>query len=128
VAAGDTVTLQASGFLPGELVTVQLHGTGAVLGTATAGPDGTVEVAVRIPDRTEAGRTTVDMVGGESDVVAGVELQVARAESVLPTTGTADLVPLTAAAVALVGAVAGLVSVAGRHRTIGRRPAPIRSA
>src|SRR4051812_36718729 len=40
VTAGDTVTVQASGFQPGELVTVQLHGSDDVLATATAGPHG----------------------------------------------------------------------------------------
>jgi hypothetical protein len=126
VSAGDTVTLQASGFLPGEQVTIQLRDGGEVLGTATAGPDGTVEAKVRIPDRTAAGRTTVDLVGNESAVVADVELQVAGAERGVTGNGWTDLVPLTAAAVALVGAVAGLVSVGGQ--AAGRRHRPIRSA
>jgi hypothetical protein len=128
VSAGDTVTLQASGFLPGERVTIQLHHGREILGTATAGPDGTVEADIRIPDRTAAGRTTVDLVGNDSAVVADVHLQVARAERAVTGNGWADLVPLTAAAVALVGSVAGLVSVAGAQRTASRRHAGIRSA
>lgn len=128
VSAGDTVTLQASGFLPGERVTIQLQDGGEVLGTATAGPDGSVEAEVRIPDRTAAGATTVDLVGSESALVADVLLQVAGAERAVAGHGWVDLVPLTAAAVALVGGVAGLVSVGGAQRAAGRRHARTRSA
>jgi hypothetical protein len=127
VSPGETVTVQASGFLPGERVTIQLHEGGAVLGAATAGPDGTVEAEIRIPDGTAAGRTTVDLVGAESALVADVELRIAGAERVVATDGWADLVPLTAAAVALVGTVSALVSVAGGQRS-ARRHAAIRSA
>lgn len=125
VTAGDTVTLQASGFLPGERVTIQLHGNTDVLATATAGPDGTVQTEVRIPEGTAAGPATMDLVGAESEVVADVALQVAGAETPIVVGGASDIVPLTAAAVALVAAVGGLVSAAGRQRT---RRADIRSA
>jgi hypothetical protein len=128
VSAGDTVTLQATGFLPGERVTIQFHQGGEVLGTATAGPDGMVEADIRIPGRTAAGRTTVAFVGNDSAVVADVHLQVAGAERAVAGSGWAELVPLTAAAVALVGSVAGLVSVAGAQRTAGRRSARTGSA
>jgi hypothetical protein len=126
VSAGETLTVQAGGFLPGERVTIQLH-DGEVLSTAAAGADGTVEAEIRIPDGTAAGRTTVDLIGTSSAVIADVALQVAGAESAV-TAGWADLVPLTAAAVALVGTVAGLVSVAGARRGADRRHAGIRSA
>jgi hypothetical protein len=126
VSPGDTVTLQAAGFLPGERVTIQVHGTGAVLGTATAGPDGSIEAEIRIPGAA-SGRATVDMVGDESAVVADVHLQVAGSETLLAGDGPAELVPLTAAAVALIGAVAGLVSVAGRQRAVIGGRTPIRS-
>ena len=101
VTAGDTVTLQAAGFLPGERVTVQLHGSDDVLATATAGADGTVQTEVRIPAGTEAGAATVHMEGVESENVADVDIQVA-------------------AAVAQVAAAGYLVSDAGRRR--GNRP------
>jgi hypothetical protein len=128
VSAGGTVILQARGFLPGEQVTIQLHDDGAILGTATAGPDGWVEADVRIPDGTAAGRTTVNLVGNDSALVAVVDVQVARAEQLVAGNGWVDLVALTAAAVALVGSVAGLVSVAGARRTAERRHARTRSA
>ena len=128
VAAGDTVTLTAGGFLPGERVVIVLHGSDDVLGSAVAGPDGTVQTDVRLPDGLSAGATTVDLVGDESAVLADVDLVVAGAESAVPDAGFGNLVPLTAAAVALVAAVAGLVSVAGRQRAIGHRHLPLHSA
>ncbi len=123
VAPGDTVTVRGTGFLPGERVDVRLDG-GAVLGTATAARDGSVRAQIRIPQRMESGRTTVTLVGNDSDVVAGVDLQVASSADPAGDDGAAALVPLVAAAAALVASTAGLVSIAGRQRgsTAGRRP------
>jgi hypothetical protein len=126
VTPGDTVTLSVGGFLPGERVTIALHGSD-VLGSAIAGPDGTVQAEVRIPAGTSAGAATVDLVGDESAVLADVDLLVAGAESVVTGSDLDDLVPLTAAAVALVAAVAGLVSVAGQQRASGFRRASFHS-
>jgi hypothetical protein len=120
VTAGDTVTVQAGGFLPGELVTVQMGGSDKVLATATAGPDGTVQTDVRIPGGTDAGATTVHLTGTRSEVVADVDLQVAAAEAALAPSRSADVVPLAAAAVALIAAAGCLFSVVGRPR--GGRP------
>jgi hypothetical protein len=122
VTAGDTVTVRASGFQPGELVTVQLHGRDDVLATATAGPDGTLRTDVRIPDGTGAGAATVHLTGTQSEVVADVDLQVAAAETTLTPSGddAGGIVPLAAAAVALVAAAGYLFSVVGRRR--GHRP------
>src|SRR4051812_3724038 len=78
-AAGDVVTVQASGFTPGERVVVQWHGSDDVLATATAGPDGTVRADLRIPEDTEAGAATVHLTGAESEVVADIALRVAAA-------------------------------------------------
>lgn len=128
VSAGDTVTLQAPGFRPGELVTIVLHGSADVLATATAGPDGTVSAEVRIPHRTSAGAATLDLVGDESAVVAPVALRVAGAGSPVADGGIGGLVPLTAAAAALVAATAGLVSVAGSQRSPARGHRPFRPA
>ena len=114
VTAGETVTLSAGGFRPGELVTVQLNGSDEVLTTATAGPDGTVRADVRIPGSTDPGATTAHLTGTESEIVAHVDLQVAAAQTSLDA-GSADIVPLVAAALALVAAAAGFFSVVGRH-------------
>ena len=120
VNAGGTVTLVGAGFEPGERVTIQLHGTDIVLGSGTAAADGTVQIDVRIPDRTAAGPTTVDMFGHRSELVADVELQIAGHTSTVGDDGLSDLIPLVAAAVALVAGVGGLVSVAGRQRALDR--------
>jgi hypothetical protein len=122
VAAGDTVTLLAAGFLPGERVTVLLHGTDIVLASGTAGPDGGMEIRVRIPAGTAVGPARVDLVGNRSETTTDVELQVAAHATEVDGSGLADLVPLVAAATALVSTVAGLVSVAGRRRAGNRRP------
>jgi hypothetical protein len=122
VTAGDSVTVQGAGFQPGELVTVQLHGSDDVLATATAGPDGTVRAEVRIPDGTGAGAATVHLIGTQSEAMADVDLQVAAAETTLTPAAseTSGIVPLVVAAVALVAATGYLFSVLGRRR--GNRP------
>ena len=120
VSAGGTVTLVGAGFEPGERVTIQLHGTDTVLGSGTAGPDGTVQVEVRIPERTAAGTATVDLFGHHSELVADVELQIAGHTAAVREDGPADLIPLVAAAAALVAGVGALVSVAGRQRALAR--------
>ena len=120
VPPGGTVTMVGAGFLPGERVTTALHGSDTVLGSGTAGADGTVQIAVHIPDRTIAGVVTVDMFGHRSELVADVELQVAGYESAVGDSGLADLIPLVTAAAALVATFGGLVSVAGRQRALSR--------
>ena len=116
VVAGSVVVLHATGFLPGERVTILLHEGGAEIGSAIAGDDGTIRAEVRIPSGTATGVTRVDLVGDSSAVVTNLELQVA-AEELLPAgSGTVSVWAVLAAAVALVGSVGGLVSVAGRQR------------
>ena len=114
------MTLVGAGFLPGERVTILLHGSDTVLASGTAGDDGTVQIDVRIPDRTATGPAMVDMFGHQSELVADVELQVAGHTSAVGDGGLVELVPLVTAAAALVATVAGLVSVAGRQRSLGR--------
>ncbi|MGZ4572280.1 MAG: hypothetical protein ACXVXU_15525 [Blastococcus sp.] len=127
VEPGGAFTLSGSGFRPGERVTVHLHGSSAVLASATAGPDGSVRTQIRIPAGTTGRSADVDLVGDSSQVIAGVRLVLAAAESPVAS-GTGDLVALTAAVVALVGTVGALVSVAGRQRARGRVGSRVRSA
>jgi hypothetical protein len=127
VSAGGTVTLVGAGFFPGERVTIALHGTDTVLGSGTAGPDGTVQIEVRIPDRTATGPATMDMFGHRSELVADVELQIAGHTSTVGNDGVSDLIPLVSAAVALVATVGALVSTTGRQRALDRR-LPLRRA
>jgi hypothetical protein len=118
VPAGSTVTLRGAGFLPGERVTILLHAGAAVLGSAQAGDDGTLEAEVQIPSGTSIGAARLDLVGDSSAVVTNLELQVAAEEIPAASRGTVPLGLLVAAAGALVGSVGGLVSVAGRQRAM----------
>ncbi|MDK3257074.1 hypothetical protein [Blastococcus capsensis] len=128
VASGGTVSLRGAGFIPGERVDIQLRGSDTVLATATADPDGAVRVDVRIPGDVTAGPAILDLVGVDSAVSTGVDLQVAAAlEPAGRTRGAVSLASLIAAAVALVGTVGALVSVAGQQRA-DRRRGPIRTA
>ena len=131
--AALTKAVKAAG---GQEVRPSSERTGDALGSAVAGPDGSVRTEVRIPDRTAAGPVTVDLVGDRSAVVADVVLQVAGSGTTLTddgagagvSGGVGDLVPLTVAAGALVTAVAGFVSVAGRQRSLGRGTRAVRRA
>jgi hypothetical protein len=81
-----------------------------------------VRTAVRIPRGTGPGAATVHLTGTQSEIVADVDLVVAAAETRLTPAGSATggIVPLVAAAVALVAAAGYLFSVLGRRR--GNRP------
>jgi hypothetical protein len=122
-----TFTLAGAGFQPGERVTVHLHGSGVVLGSATAGSDGTVHTAVQLTDRSDPQGAAVDLVGDLSEVTAGVLLAPAAFQTPAGSDGDGELWSLLAAAVALVGTVAALVSVAGQQRASTRGSARIRS-
>ncbi|WP_146220384.1 hypothetical protein [Geodermatophilus normandii] len=110
VAAGGRVVVSGAGFGAGEEVTVTAT-DGTVLGSATAGEDGTVEVVVHVPDGGAPGTTTIELVGADSAVTAAVLLRVAAASSAVDP----DPLPLVAAGLALVGAATGLVLVAARR-------------
>jgi hypothetical protein len=115
VPAGGEVVLTGTGFVPGEEVTVRVT-DGAVLATLPAGPDGAVEIAVRVPGSADTGATTVELTGSTSAVTAEVRLLVAAAASPVEPLP----VPLVAAGLALLGSATGLVLVAGRRAS---RPA-----
>ena len=128
VTAGTTVVLHATGFLSGERVTILLHAGGRVLGSAVADDEGVVRAEVRIPGGTAAGAIRLDLVGDESAVVTDVELHVAAAEMTTAARGTVSPWAVSAAAVALVGSVGGLVSVSGRRRALRRNAVSSRTA
>jgi hypothetical protein len=127
VAPGDTVTVGGAGFLPGERVVVRLAG-GTVLGAVTAAADGTVQAQVRIPERTATGATTVNLLGDDSAVSADIDLRVAARTTSTGEDDVAALLPLVAAAGALVATTTGLVSVAGRGRASAVRRRPLRGS
>jgi len=112
VAAGGRVVVTAAGFGAGEEVTVTDAG-GAVLGSATAAEDGTVEVVVHIPDGGAPGPTTIELVGADSALTAAVQLRVAAASSAVDPDPLP--LPMLAAGLALVTAATGLVLVGARR-------------
>ncbi len=116
VAAGDTIRVRVDGYLPGERVTIGLHGSGEVLGSAIADDDGAVVAEVLIPAWTASGPASLDVVGASSTAAADVPLDVAAAVTSTPEADEPSLVPLLAAAGALVATGAGLVSMTTRRR------------
>jgi hypothetical protein len=117
VSPGGVVTVRATGFTAGEPVTVTLPGTDEPLTTVTAAPDGSVETVVQIPRGAALGSTTVQFTGTDSATTAGLDLDVAARDGVVPeSTGSPATV---AAGLALVGA-AGTLGVMGTRRSRGR--------
>ncbi|MDT0277403.1 hypothetical protein [Blastococcus goldschmidtiae] len=115
VPAGGTVRFRVEGYAPGERVTLALPGRGRVLGTARAAADGSVSAEVRIPAGVPSGPVALYVVGGDSDAVAAVPLEVAAAVSD-PAPQEASALPLVVAAGALAATGTGLVSMTARRR------------
>ena len=118
VAAGDVVTLTASGFAAGEEVTLRLA-DGTELGTSVADIDGLVAVDVRIPDGAATGATTLEVVGVATSTSVAVDLRIAAATTPVESGGGA-VWPLVLAGGALAAAAGGLGLSALRTRA--RRP------
>ena len=117
VSPGGVVTVRATGFVPGEPVTVSIAGLDEPLTTVTAAADGSVEAVVQIPRAAALGTATVRFVGGESSATAGLDLQVAaRAQPAAEQAGSPAVV---AAGLALIGA-AGALGLVGARRSHGR--------
>jgi hypothetical protein len=123
VPAGGEVVLTGTGFAPGEEVTVRTA-DGTVLASVPAGPDGSVEVTVRVPAGADAGAATVELTGATSAVTAAVRLRVAAAAAPVDPLP----LPLVAAGVALLASATGLVLAAGRRGSASARPRPSGSA
>ncbi|WP_029431220.1 hypothetical protein [Blastococcus sp. URHD0036] len=104
VAAGEVLTVTASGFAAGEDVVLRLA-DGTELGASVADIDGLVVAEVTIPDGARSGATSLVVVGAVTSTTVAVDLQIAAATT--PVAGGA-VWPLAVAGVALVAAVAGL--------------------
>lgn len=119
VAAGDSLTLDGTGFAPGESVRVELHSTSVDLGDTTAADDGSVHADVTIPSGTDAGAHTVVVTGAETGNSASAALDVDGAPSggLAPTGGSAAPA-LIGGALALIGL--GTAFVIARIRTARR--------
>jgi hypothetical protein len=117
VAAGELLTLTASGFAAGEEVVLRL-GDGTELGTSVADIDGLVAVDVRIPHGAAAGTTTLEVVGAVTETTVAVDLRIASAST--PVDDGGSTWPLALAGAALTAAVGGLGVSALRRRARGR--------
>lgn len=122
VSPGGVVRLRATGFTPGESVTVTLLGAHEPLTTVTAGADGSVEAVVQMPRDLGLGAATVRLVGGASAASTGLDLQVAARQQPLPPRTTS--VPVLAAGLGLIGAAAvlGLTAARRSRGTTSRTP------
>jgi hypothetical protein len=116
VSPGGVVTVRATGFTPGEPVTISMLGVEGPLTTVTAGADGSVEAVVQIPRDAALGAATVQLVGGLSDATAGLHLQVAARAQPVPEQTTS--VPVLAAGIALICA-AGVLGLTAARRWRG---------
>lgn len=86
VKAGGTLALDGTGFTPGATVSVELHSTPAVLGSATANAAGTISLRATIPATTATGTHSVVVLQGTTEL-ARIAVTVAAAD-VAPGTGT----------------------------------------
>jgi hypothetical protein len=121
VSPGGVLTVRATGFTPGEPVTVSMVGIDHPLTTVTAAVDGSVEAVVQIPRSAALGTATVQLVGGQSAASAGLDLQVAaRAQPVAERTS----LPVFVAGTALIGAAGVLGLMAARRSRASHTTTP----
>ncbi|MFQ1003275.1 hypothetical protein [Modestobacter sp. SSW1-42] len=120
VSPGGVVTVRATGFTAGEPVTVTIPGVDEPLATVTAAADGSVQTVVQIPREAVLGSTTVTFTGTSSSATAGLDLDVAARDRVVPES-TGSPVAL-ATGLALAGA-AGTLGLMGARRSRGRHAA-----
>ena len=113
VAAGEVLTVTASGFAAGEEVVLRLA-DGTELGTSVADIDGLVVAEVTIPDGARAGSTDLVVVGAVTSTTVAVELQIAATTR----EDGGAVWPLAVAGGALVAAVGGLGLSALRRRAV----------
>ncbi len=104
--------MEATGFVPGEEVTVTLHSTTVVLGTVTAGADGSISYAFTVPAGLEAGPHTVVLAGSTTSVT--VSFEVADTTEELPSTGGGQARQLGLFGLAAIAAGLGAVLISRR--------------
>jgi hypothetical protein len=93
VAPGDSIQVSVQGFTPGEQVRIELHSTPVLLGTVTAGSDGTAGSTVTIPVGTEAGQHTITVVGVTCGIQASIPITVVAARADAPVASLAAFDP-----------------------------------
>jgi hypothetical protein len=93
VAPGDSIRVSVDGFSPGEQVRIELHSTPVLLGTVTAGADGTANSTVTIPADTEAGQHMITVVGVTCGIQAAIPITVVAAAAEAPVASLAAFDP-----------------------------------
>lgn len=73
---GDTVTITGSGFLPNQLLQVEIHSTPIPLGTITTGPTGSFVKKVTIPKNLKAGTHSIVLLGSGGGTLASLSIRV----------------------------------------------------
>ncbi|NLA43664.1 hypothetical protein GX865_06010 [Candidatus Saccharibacteria bacterium] len=86
VAPGDSLAVKATGFTPGERVSIELHSDPIVLALRTADDHGAVAATVTIPRDVTAGEHRIVLRGLESGITVSQDLIVTK--SAVPTSGT----------------------------------------
>ncbi|MGN8244231.1 family 43 glycosylhydrolase [Cellulomonas soli] len=121
VTVGGSLTVQGSGFLPGERVDLVLHSTPVRLGAATADVTGAFTATVRVPDGVPTGRHTLWATGAISGRLVQVPVQVDAPGGALAATGAGGVVGAGLLALLLLGVGASAVRVSrpvpGRTRS-----------
>ncbi|MDQ1123188.1 fibronectin type III domain-containing protein [Microbacterium trichothecenolyticum] len=112
---GSALRIEAGGFAPGEHVSIELHSTPVLLGTATADDEGRIRARVSIPADAEPGEHRIVLVGATSARTVGAPLTITRSASAPPiasglaATGSALPVTLMVLGAALVAAGGAIV-------------------
>jgi hypothetical protein len=119
-AAGSSVAVSGSGFLPGEPVDVSLHSDPVHLATVTADADGNVATTVVIPLTTPPGAHHIVLTGLTSGATAEIAITVTR--GALASTGT-EAAPAIGGAVLLLLVGLALLAVRRMRQHGGRRRA-----
>ncbi len=118
VTPGQSITVTASGFQPGETVRVALHSTPVVLGTLTMDSAGSGSGTVTIPDGAAIGQHTIELTGQTSGLVASTGIVVVQS---LASTGVSSGV-VGLGIIGLILALGGaLMLVVARRRAVTRR-------
>jgi hypothetical protein len=111
---GGSVHVQASGFLPGESVDVELHSTPRLLATFTADLGGAIDGSVTIPTDTDPGSHSIVVIAASGATASTAFTVLAATGSGLARTGAAPVGDLVLAGLLL--AIGLVFAMAGRRR------------
>jgi hypothetical protein len=119
VAPGGTITINISGFQPGEVIVIVIHSTPVQLASVTANASGAASATFTIPNTTPTGLHTITATGLTSGHVVSFQIRVEQATAAgggpgLSNTGVAAVALGTVGVIFLIGGIA--FTFAGRRR------------